>query len=95
MKVVKYMQEGGAMPVAPEAAPQGGMPAEGQDPLMQIAEIFSQGLQSGDCQMLAQGAEAFLQLLSQAMGQGPQGPVDQAPQGEPVFRRGGVISRRK
>ena len=62
----------------------------------QLAEIFAQGLQGGDCQMLAQGAEMFLQVIAQAMGQGgPQGPVDQAPEGEPVFKKGGKIVKRK
>ena len=94
MKVKKF-QEGGAMPTAPvEGAPMG--PEGGQDPIMQIADIFAQGLQSGDCNMLAQGAEMFLQFISQAMEQGaPQGPVDQVPEGEPVFKKGGKIVKRK
>lgn len=84
------MQEGGTAPVAP-AAPQGE-----QDVIMQIADIFAQGLQSGDCNMLAQGAQMFIQLVSQAMGQGvAQGPVDQTPEGEPVFKKGGKIVKRK
>lgn len=83
------------MPTTPEqvapAAPEGE-----QDVIMQIAEVFAQGLQSGDCNMLAQGAQMFLQVISQAMNQGgPQGPVDQAPQGQPVFKRGGKLIRRK
>lgn len=82
------------MPAAPEAAPAG--PQGGQDPIMQIADIFVQALQSGDCNMLEQGAEMFIQLVSQAMGQGgPQGPVDQAPEGEPVFKKGGKLVKRK
>lgn len=93
MKVKKF-QEGGAMPTAP--ADGAAIGPGGQDPIMQIADIFAQGLQSGDCNMLAQGAEMFLQLVSQAMGQGgPQGPVDQAPEGEPVFKKGGKIVKRK
>lgn len=93
MKVKKF-QEGGNMPAAPEAAPAGAQ--GGQDPIMQIADIFAQALQSGDCNMLAQGAEMFIQLVSQAMGQGgPQGPVDQAPEGEPVFKKGGKLVKRK
>lgn len=78
-----------------EGAPMG-PEGQGQDPLMQLADIFAQGLQSGDCNMLAQGAEMFIQLISQAMGQGgPQGPVDQAPEGEPVFKKGGKLIKRK
>ena len=94
MKIREY-QEGGNMPSAPATgAPTG--PEGGQDPIMQIADIFAQGLQSGDCNMLAQGAQMFIQLISQAMNQaGPQGPVDQAPEGEPVFKKGGKIVKRK
>lgn len=80
-------------------APAAGTPTSpegGQDPVMQIAEIFAQGLQNGDCNMLAQGAELFLQFLSQAIGQnGPQEPVDQVPEGEPVFKKGGKLVKRK
>lgn len=80
-------------------APAAGTPTSpegGQDIVMQIAEIFAQGLQNGDCNMLAQGAELFLQFLSQAIGQtGPQEPVDQVPEGEPVFKKGGKLVKRK
>lgn len=94
MKIREY-QEGGNMPPAPATGAPAG-PEGGQDPIMQIADIFAQGLQSGDCNMLAQGAQMFIQLISQAMNQaGPQGPVDQAPEGEPVFKKGGKIVKRK
>lgn len=83
------------MPATPEANAQVG-PEEGQNPIIQIADIFAQALQAGDCNMLAQGAEMFLELVSQTMSQeGPQGPVDQAPQGEPVFKKGGKLIKRK
>lgn len=88
MKVVKY-QQGGAMPAQAPAqeSPQ-------QDPLMELAKIFAQGLQNQDCQMLAQGAEMFLGLLQQA--QAPaQAPVGQAPEGQPVFKKGGKLVNRK
>jgi hypothetical protein len=93
---IKLYQEGG--PVAPqEAAPAGpeggapgaapgGAPAEGgQDPLMQIAQMFAQGLQAQDCQALAQGAQMFLELISQQQG-GQGGP---APAEPTVMRKGG------
>lgn len=85
--------EEGAEGGAPE---EGGAPGQGgEDPLMQIAQIFAQGLQSQDCQALAQGAQMFLQLLQQSAG--PQGGPEggQAQQGEPVFRKGGKIVGRK
>lgn len=80
---------------APEEAPEEGAPEEQQggseqDPMMQLAQMFSQGLQNQDCQMLMQGAQMFLQLLQQSQGGGEQ----QAPQGEPVFRRGGRLAYR-
>ena len=70
---VRKFQEGG--PVSPEAAPVEGTPQEmpqgggEQDPLMQITQMFAQGLQNQDCNMLAQGAQMFLQLM-QAQAQG-------------------------
>ena len=79
---VKKFQEGGAMP-APEQG--------GQDPLMMLAEMAMQALQSQDCNAMAQVCEGFLQLVQQAQGGGA--PAE-APQGEPVYRRGGVLSRR-
>ena len=87
MKITKF-QQGGNIPAQAPAAPQ-------QDPLMAIAELFAQGLQNGDCQLLAQGAEAFLGLLQQA--QAPsQAPVGQVPEGQPVFKKGGkLVSRKK
>ena len=56
MKVIKFMQEGGSAP-----APAAQQPAAAQqDPLVEIANMMAQGLQSGDCNMLAQACEAFL-----------------------------------
>ena len=88
-KVAKF-QEGGVAPT-PETGQ--GAPTEEQntgqqDPLLQIAEIFAQGLQAQDCQALAQGAQAFLELISQAQGaaQG-QAPAQQPP----VFKKGGKM----
>lgn len=103
MKIKSY-QEGGAMPPqgapAPAEAPaeaQGAAPAEGgQDPLMQIAQIFAQGLQAQDCQALAQGAEMFLQLISQAQGGAeggapPAEPTVMRSGGKLVFKKGGAV----
>ena len=90
---VRKFQEGG--PVSPEAAPVEGMPQEmpqgggEQDPLMQITQMFAQGLQNQDCNMLAQGAQMFLQLM-QAQAQGGAAPAP----GEPIYRKGGVLVRR-
>lgn len=102
MKIVKNsdrvqkFQQGGPAPapqdpaMAPQAQPEG----QGGDPLMEIANIFMQGLQTQNCEMLAQGAQAFLMLLQQAQGGVEQAPVGE-PQGEPVFKKGGKICGRK
>ena len=57
--------------------------------MMQLAQLFAQGLQNQDCQMLAQGAQMFLQLVEQLQGGGTE-----EPQGEPVFRKGGRLAYR-
>ena len=99
---VKYLQAGG--PAAPEAAPapagaEGGAPAGapaeggGQDPLMQIAEMFAQALQSQDCAALSQGAEMFLQLISQAQGGGAGAEGGAPPAEQPVYKSGGKFGK--
>jgi hypothetical protein len=50
-----------------------------------------QALQSGDCQAALQVCEAFIQLIQQSSG---EAAPEEAPQGEPVYRQGGVLSRR-
>ena len=96
---VPRFQEGGVMgaeeapmpeeqaPMAPEeaAAPEQG----GGDPLMQIAELAMQALQNQDCQAAMAVCQGFIQLIQQA-----QGGAEAAPQGEPVYRAGGKLSRR-
>ena len=88
-KAIKKFQEGGQMEqTTPQEAPQQAQGA-GQDPIMQMAQLFAQGLQNQDCNMLAQGAQMFLQLLqSQSQGAAP------APQGEPAYRKGGILVQR-
>ena len=91
----RKFQVGGEMPAPEETAPAEGAPVEetapaeqgGQDPLMQLAQVFAQGLQNQDCEMLAQGAQMFLELMQSAQGG--------AEQGQPVYRKGGVLVRRK
>lgn len=97
MKVsIKKFQEGGAMPAqeAPAQAPVGETAPEqpqGENPIMQIAQMAMQALQSGDCQAALQVCEAFIQLIQQSSG---EAAPEEAPQGEPVYRQGGVLSRR-
>lgn len=89
MKVIKYMQEGGNMPAAPVEQ---GTPA--QDPLMEIANMMAQGLQSGDCNILAQACEAFLSLLQQAQAPARE-PIGNDSNTQPVFKKGGKLIKRK
>ena len=71
-------------PVTQEAPPE----EETQmNPMMELIQIFIQGLQNQDCQMLAQGAQMFLQLAQQAAGE--IAPTAE-PQGEPVFAKKGA-----
>ena len=83
--------EGAEAPVSQEEAPEEPAPEEGgqEDPMMQLAQLFAQGLQNQDCQMLAQGAQMYLQLVEQSQGGGAE-----EPQGEPVFRKGGRLAYR-
>lgn len=71
-------------PVAQETPPEEG--AQG-NPMMELIQIFAQGLQNQDCQMLAQGAQMFLQLAQQVTGE--SAPTAE-PQGEPVFAKKGA-----
>ena len=73
---------GGKAPVEEAAPVQGGE----QDPIMMLAQMSAQALQSQDCQMAMQVCQAFLELVQQMQGGAPA-----EPQGEPVFRKGGVL----
>lgn len=91
---VKKFQEGGPAP-APAgqpmpAEPQEGAPVEGgaDQMLMQLAQMAAEALQSGDCNTALSVCEAFMQLIQQFT-QGQAGP--EAPQGEPVYRKGGKL----
>lgn len=90
-KNVRKFQEGGEMPAE---TPQNG--AEQQDPIMMLAQAAAQALQTQDCQVAMQVCQGFIQLvqqMTQQQGMSQQGPVEEQ-QGEPVFKKGGVLSRR-
>lgn len=101
---LRKFQDGGAMPPqgapedqgapqeAPEQAPEQGAPEGGQDPIMQIAQVAMQALQSKDCEAAMAVCKAFVQLVQQ-QGQGGA-PEQQAPEGEPVYKSGGKLVRR-
>lgn len=95
-KEVKKFQQGGEIapaeqPATPEAAPTEGAPAGegGQDPMMMLAEAAAQALQSQDCQIAMQVCQGLMALVEQMAGGAPQ-----EPQGEPVFKKGGILLRR-
>lgn len=82
-------QEGGAMPEgAPAEAPAEEAPQGGGDPMQELVAAFTQGLQNQDCNLLAQAAQAFLQLV-QGGAPAEQAPADQAP----VYKMGGKLSK--
>ena len=94
---VKKFQEGGAAP-APAAEPmpadQATAPEQGggqEDPILQLAQMAVQALQSGDCDMALSVCENFVGLIQQASQEQGGGA---APQGEPVYKKGGVLLRR-
>lgn len=84
----RKFQEGGNM--TPEEAPvEQAVPEQGgQDPLMQLAQMAAQALESQDCQAAMAVCEGFVQMIQQAQGGAAQ------PQGEPVFRKGGRLDYR-
>lgn len=85
MKIVNKFQMGGQMAQPVEEAP------AQQDPIAQIVEMFAAGLQNQDCQLLAEGASLFMELVSAASQPAPIGAESSS---APVFKRGGQIRRK-
>lgn len=93
---IRKHQAGGEMapaeePMAPESGAPEAAPADagGQDPIMMLAEAAAQALQAQDCQIAMQVCQGLVALVQQMAGGAPQ-----EPQGEPVFKKGGVLLRR-
>lgn len=87
---------------------QGGQMGGGQqDPLVQIVEMAMQAVQNKDGQLALSVCQELISLVQSAMNESPQqggpqeGPQGEQPQeqpqemGEPVYRRGGRLIRRK
>lgn len=92
-KVSKF-QAGGQMeaPMDPAMAPEAGGPAaSGEDSLLMLAQGAAQALQTQDANLAMQVCEGLLQLVSQAMGPGPEAG---APQEAPVFKKGGILKKK-
>lgn len=89
-QMISKFQEGGEMAApeeqmpAPEEQPQGG------DQMQQLIDMFAQGLQNQDCNLLAQAAQIFLQAVGG--GGAPAEAPAEAP-GAPVYKRGGRLLR--
>lgn len=92
---VKKFQAGGPIEqdttMPEETAPAGGEPevTEEQNPLIALAEGAMQALQSGDCQIALQVCQGLVEIAQQAAS-----PEPEAPAGEPVFKKGGILLRR-
>lgn len=81
-EILKF-QEGGEVPPPEEAAP---APEAGSgDPMEQILAACQQVVETQDCQLAIQVAQAILQMA----GGGAPAPAE-AP-GQPVYGRGGVL----
>lgn len=84
---IKYLQEGGEMPV--EAPVEEGAPVEqqaGGDPMQELLTACQQAVQSQDCNLAMQVCQALMQMA----GGGGEAPV---PEGtEPVYRMGGRLA---
>ena len=85
MKIVKFMQEGGATPAAP-AAPQS---QEQNQAMEQIAQIASQLIQE-----LGPDAAAMLAQVIMEMLQGAQQEVGATPEEQQFMRCGGKIKKK-
>lgn len=90
-KVKKHQQGGAMMPAEESTAPVEEAPVNegGQDPMMALAEAAAQALQSQDCQIAMQVCQGLISLIQQM-----SGGATEEPQGEPVFKKGGVLLRR-
>lgn len=79
---------------AGNTAESGNTPQGEDDALLMLAQMAAQALQNNDGQMALEVCQGFLQLVQQMAGEA--GGPEPAPQGEPVYRKGGkLVSRIK
>ena len=84
MKItLKKFQVGGALPSEeqvqeqvqePVPVEQQEQPINDQDPIVVLTQVFTQGLQNQDCDLLAYGAQMFLEIVQQMQGGAPEEP---------------------
>lgn len=86
---VQFLQEGGPMGAQTnDTKAEGGNTPQGEDDaLLMLAQMAAQALQNNDGQMALEVCQGFLQLVQQMAGEA--GGPETAPQGEPVYRKGG------
>ena len=85
MKIVKFMQEGGATPAAPAQAPQGGE----EQMMQQLAQIANQLIQELGPEAAAMLAQVIMEML-----QGAQQEVGAVPEEQQFMRCGGKIKKK-
>lgn len=88
---IPKFQEGGEMAPPADGGAEGATapaeaPAEGGDPMQELLAACQQALESQDCNLAMQVCQALMQMSSQE-----PAPQDQ---GEPVYRRGGILVKR-
>ena len=90
---IPKFQEGGEMAPPADGGAEGAAapaeaPAKGGDPMQELLAACQQALESQDCNLTMQVCQALLQM---AGGGGEPAPAE-AP-GQPVYRKGGRLSR--
>jgi len=76
MKITKFQAGGPVAPAAPAPA----------DPMAQMVEMAMAALQNQDCELAMQVCDNLLMMLQET-----QPPVNAAPEGQPVFKKGGKM----
>lgn len=89
MKFVKKFQQGGPMPAGDPAAAAPAPAPAGQDQMMaQLEQMAMEIIQSVGPEAAAMLAEMIMAMLQS------QAPMGAPAEGQPVFRKGGVLARR-
>ena len=86
-KQVKKHQAGGNVTPVDNAAAIQAAPEQEQDPMAILYQMSAQAIQTQNCEMAMQVCSALIEIIQQM--QAPQ-----QTQGEPVFRKGGILVRR-
>ena len=85
-RFAQYLQEGGAMPAEAPAETAPAPEQGGGSPEEQLLMACQQALETQDCQIAMQVCQAVMQMVG-----GAAAPQQTAPEGEPVYRKGGQL----